>query len=167
MKRSAVAVSILLALSACKMKGSGAGPGAPGSPEMAVSGPESWTIDGKAVAVRKTYFLALPAEGLQYTIETPYDFGPAEQLSITQAQAEEIAYPIMKYVIANNLYRRTSLSRNGTPAIPTRIGVVLVQSAGAKSRGYKIGLSFDEIKARAGKGRRMPPNKALQRTRAQ
>lgn len=139
---------VAIALSSCKVNFSN---NTAGHAPMAASGPETWTVEGKTIDVQKTYLLALP-EGLQYTIETTYDFGSSAQLTITQPQAVDIAFPIMKYAYENNLYSRTSISRNGTPLTPTRIGVVLIQNINGRSRGYRVGLSLDEIRARGAKG---------------
>ncbi len=134
----------LLLISGCKDNFSG---NTAGHNPMAAQGPETWDAGGKKITILKSYYLALP-EGLQYTVESPYDFG-SNALKMTEQQALDIAFPLMRHAYEKGLYNRTKISEVGHgPLEVKRIGVVLVQGEGMQARGYRIGLSLDQIRAK-------------------
>ena len=118
-----------------------------GHSPMAKQGPETWEIDGKKFNINSTYYLALH-EGLQYTIECAWKFSDQNQ-TISQEEALNAAFPMMQYAYDKGFYKRTSISKVGGGSVEaTRIGVVLSESIGARTRGYRIGLSIGEINQR-------------------
>jgi hypothetical protein len=117
--------------------------GGPSEAEMARSGPENWSVEGRSWKVTSTYYLALP-EGLQFTIEVPVADVPA-----TMADAERMAWPVMRHAYEKRIYARTHLSKlGGGSAAPERIGVSLFRSDGIHTKGMRVALSFAEIRDR-------------------
>ncbi len=112
-------------------------------PAPATAGPGEWEVDGTPYTVTTVYVLDLP-EGLQYTIEHPHPFGPADA-NMDDARALEIAFPLMRHAYEKGLYK-------GGPQTPSRIGVVLYEKRGGRVHGYRIGLSLDEIRQRGEQG---------------
>ena len=115
-----------------------------GHSPMAKQGPETWEINCKKMNITSTYYLALP-EGLQYTIECPWKFGDPNQ-AISQEEAMIDAFPLIRYAYEKALYKRSSITKVGSGLMEaTRIGVVLSETTGVRTRGYRIGLSITEI----------------------
>lgn len=108
---------------------------------------EEWVIDGKTYSISSSYYLQLP-EGLQFTIEYPYQFGSGDR-NMDDARALEIAFPMMRHAYSNDLYKRSSVTKLGEgKMIPSRIGVVLYEKQGGGTRGYRIALSLSQIRER-------------------
>lgn len=127
--------------------GAGAAPavGTAGMHPLAQSGAEEWVVNGKTYKIASTYFLQLP-EGFQYTIEYPYEFNLADA-NMNDDRALAVALPVMKHAYTNGLYKRMTVGKFGEGAlVPSRIGVVLFQKDGQRVRGYRVGLSLDQIK---------------------
>ena len=117
--------------------------GAGGFLPIAASGPESWMVDGNQRQITATYYLDLP-DGFQFTIEIPVDDVP-----MVYSAALERAWPVIRYVFAQDIYLRTSIAGSrGVPREVTRIGVVLFRQDGARAKGMRTGMSLSEIRAR-------------------
>ena len=96
--------------------------GTGGNTVLGQSGPEQWTVDGKTYEIASTYYLALP-DGLQYTIEFPYQFTQADG-QMNDQQAIGIVYPLMKHAVQSGAFQRMQIRKLGEgSADPTRIGV--------------------------------------------
>ncbi len=122
-----------------------------GHSPMARQGPETWEINGKKMDITSSYYLALP-EGLQYTIECPWKFGDPNR-AISKEEAMNAAFPLIRYAYEKELYKRSSITKVGSgPMEATRIGVVLSETNGQGTRGYRIGLSIAEIQEKLRKG---------------
>jgi len=143
----AAGVLVLSTLLACRCESSpGAGGGAA---PMARGGATTWNIDGKDYAVQDTYFLVLP-EGLQFTIE--YEVPPGiDPTQLTDEQAYEVAFPLMKHAYDERLYQRTAVNRVGSGKQDVRrIGVALfVRGMAGSSRGHRVVRSLEDIARRA------------------
>jgi hypothetical protein len=115
---------------------------------MARAGAEQWMIDGKAYLINGSYLLKL-SDGVQYTIEYPCQFGPSGPPQ-DDANALQIAFPLMKHAYEHDLYRRLHVTKLGSgELVPDRIGVVLFEKLGDQIGGYKVWLGLGEIQRRA------------------
>jgi hypothetical protein len=143
----AAAALVLATLLACRCESS---PGAGGGhAPLARGGATIWNIDGKDYAIQDTYFLALP-EGLQFTIE--YEVPPGvDPTRMSDQQAYDFAFPLMKYAYDQRLYQRTAVNRVGSGKQDVRrIGVGLfVRGMAGSSRGYRVARSLEDIARRA------------------
>ncbi len=126
-------------------------PGSAGHQVFDRTGTETWQIDGRPYRVQSTYYLRLP-KGLQFTIEYPHDFGDGP-LRMDDESALAVAFPLMEHAYVQGLYDRGTYVTLGSGRVrPTRIGVVLLERNAGKVRGYRVGLSLEEIRARMGDG---------------
>ena len=120
--------------------------GVEGNKFMAWSGQETWDINGRAYEIRATYYLGLPA-GLQYTIEYPYAGADA---IFNDAEALKVAWPVIRHAYEAGLYKRAKIIDKGGRSVPrTRIGVTLLKEGGGMTKGYRVGLSLEEIRRRS------------------
>ncbi len=112
-------------------------------------GVATWNIDGQDYAIQDTYFLVLP-EGLQFTIETEAPPG-LDPTRITDQQAYDVAFPLMKYAYEKRLYERSTISRVGFGQQDVeRIGVALfVRGMTGSAKGYRVERSLADIDQRA------------------
>lgn len=140
-------VGLLLAATAGCTCGSNRGEG--GHLPIAKAGPASWIIDGQPFAVSSTYYLAL-AEGLQFTVE--FEVPPATNPeSLSDAEAYELAFPLMRYVAENRLHERQQITDFGSGRLAvSRIGVVLFAQTPSGVQGYRVARDLAEILARSG-----------------
>ena len=115
-----------------------------GSPPLAMMGAEQWVVDGKTYSIACSYCHLVP-EGLQYTIEYPYQFNePLEQMNKQKALAA--VFPLMKYAYLNRMFKRTTVTKVGKgKQTPSRIGVALFRRQDKGTQGYRVALSLDEI----------------------
>jgi len=148
--RLLLAALVLMAIGGCQVRCStGTGQSASGElyPPMGIQWPETWTMDGKDYDVERSYFLPLPV-GMQYTLEYAHGFDkPVE--AVTEEEALEIAFPLMRYAYENDVYLRQQTRRAGSGNVTVeRIGVVLIKRQGRKVQGYRVGLELDQIAAR-------------------
>ncbi len=121
--------------------------GTAGNQALAQGGAEEWVVDSRSYKIASTYYLRLP-EGLQYTIEYPYQFSQSDG-SMDDERALEIVFPLIKHAYANDLYKGASVARVGQGVlVPSRIGVTLFEKHGEKTRGYRVALNLDQIKKR-------------------
>ncbi|MFA6134112.1 MAG: Yip1 family protein [Phycisphaerae bacterium] len=140
-----LAVHLVLALFSPLNYGLAKPAGTGGNGVLGQTGPEQWTIDGKTYHVSSTYYLTLQ-DGLQYTIEYPYQFTAADG-QMDDKHAIDIAFPLMKYAVQSGTYRHMHKVDEG-PVDPPQIGVALVEQAQGGARGYRVSLSVAEIKRR-------------------
>jgi hypothetical protein len=122
---------------------------AEGHASMDRGGATTWNIGGRDYAIQDTYFLVLP-EGLQFTIE--YEVPPGvDPTQLTEEQAYEIAFPLMKHAYEKRLYERTAANRVGSGRQDVgRIQVGLfVRGMAGSSRGYRVSRSLEDIARRA------------------
>jgi hypothetical protein len=121
--------------------------GTGGNLPIAQSGPENWTVNGRTYNISSTYFLNV-REGFQYTVEYPYHFGDTDR-NMNDEHALAIVFPLMKHAYAEGLYKRMAVAKVGQGEMtPTRIGITLFEKDGANTKGYRVGLSLDQIKQR-------------------
>jgi hypothetical protein len=114
---------------------------------LAKEGPENWKIGGQWYRISSSYYLRLPV-GLQFTLEYPHKFDSAAA-PMNDERALEIVFPLMRHAYEKGLYKRSSISKLGEGQLePTRIGVVLWEGQGKVVRGYRVGLSLDQVKER-------------------
>jgi hypothetical protein len=133
----------VVVIGACKIGGS---VGAGGQVPLAPTGPETWTVDGRAYAVRSTYFLNFP-DGLQYTIEYLCDDCSVLE-GITDERAFQAAYPLMRHAYSQGLYRRLEMKDLHGRARPVKfIGVAITKQEGVSQRGYRVRRSVEQIGA--------------------
>jgi hypothetical protein len=113
---------------------------------IAEQGAESWQIDGKTYSIGSTYYLVLPPrEQLQYTIEYLVS-DPKLLADLTDERAGAIAMPLMKYAWQHHLFERTQItSSKGGALKPSLIGVAITYRGGARSGGYRVHRSLDQI----------------------
>jgi hypothetical protein len=141
---TAASVCAVISASGCKVKlGDKAERG-----RMAEKGPESWQIDGKTYTIGSTYYLVLPpGEQLQYTIE--YLVSDPQLLDgLNDERAGAIAMPLMRYAWQQRLFERTTVtSSKGATLRPSLIGVAITYHEGARSRGFRVQRSLDQIAA--------------------
>ncbi len=110
---------------------------------LAINGAEQWVIDGKTYNIELTCYLRL-GEGLQYTIEYPYQFTQADA-NMDNQRALDIAFPLMKHAYTNDLHSRITITKIGDGKLtPSRIGVVLYETGAGKAQGYRVALSLDQ-----------------------
>lgn len=146
-----IAHSLVAVLMPLSHGGGGTAVGTAGNAPLAREGPQQWRIDGQVYRVESTYYLRLP-EGLQYTIEYPWQFRSADG-PMDDRRALQIAFPLMKHAYEKGLYKRASIAKLGKGKMkPSRIGATLFQRRGEKVRGYRVALSLAEIQKRIEQG---------------
>jgi hypothetical protein len=139
-------VVLTVSVAACQARCGGAPTGASaGFNPIAMTGAQSWTIDGVSRNIDATYYLHLPP-GFQFTIEVPVTSVPPDQ-----ATAVEAAWPFIRYAYKNGVYLRTQVDKIGSgPVAPSMIGVALVVHQGPRATGRRVAMSVAEIEARIG-----------------
>jgi len=140
-----VAISICIALwvTGCKVQVGNMQPGA-----MAATGAETWVIDGKTYSIGSTYYLVLhPGERLQYTIEY-LTSDPHVLDGLNDERAAQIAMPLMKHAWKQRLFERSTVTSATSGALkPSLIGVAITYREGARSQGFRVQRSIDQIAA--------------------
>ena len=129
--------------------------GTGGRPALGQQGPEVWTIGGKTYQIASSYCLQMP-EGLQYTLEHPFQFSPADG-PMDDRRATEIALPMMKHAVESGCFKKMTIYKVGSGAVePIRIGVVLVEQSANGKRGYRVALTVAEIQRRIAEDAKSP-----------
>jgi hypothetical protein len=115
-----------------------------GKVTIAQTNPEVWVIDGREYRINSTYYLSF-GSGLQYTIE--FEHSAATTIH-DDDKALEIVFPIIAHAYRNKLYERIRIHNSNNNIKPDRIGVAIFKLIGIESRGYRVAMTFDEIKSR-------------------
>jgi hypothetical protein len=115
---------------------------------MAATGPETWEIDGKPYSIGSTYYVALPpGEQLQYTIEYLIS-DPGLLDGIDDERAAQLAMPLMQHAWKQRLFERATItSPKGGALKPSLIGVAITYRQGARSRGFRVHRTLDQLAA--------------------
>ena len=115
---------------------------------MAATGPGTWETDGKAYSIASTYYLVLPpGEQLQYTIEY---LVPDPRLldGLNDERAARVAMPLMQRAWKRRLYERTEVtSAKGGVLKASWIGVAITYREGARSQGFRVRRSIEQVAA--------------------
>jgi hypothetical protein len=115
---------------------------------LAATGAQTWEIDGKTYSIGSTYYLVLPpGEQLQYTIE--YLISDPQLLDgLNDERAAQIALPLMKRAWKQRLFERSRVtSSKGGELKPSWIGVAITYRQDARSRGFRVRRSLEQIAA--------------------
>ena len=113
---------------------------------MAATGAETWEIDGKAYSIGSTYYVVLPpGEQLQYTIE--YLISDPHLLDgLDDERAVQIAMPLMKRAWKQRLFERSTVTSSKSGVLKaSSIGVAITYREGARSRGFRVRRSIEQI----------------------
>jgi len=141
---TAISISFAFGGAGCKVQvGNNVEPG-----RLAATGAETWEIDGKAYSIGSTYYMVLPpGEQLQYTIE--YLISDSQLLDgLSDERAAQIAMPLMKHAWKQGLFARSTVtSPKGGVLKPSLIGVAITYREGARSRGFRVRRSLEQIAA--------------------
>ena len=120
--------------------------------KIAPTGPETWTIDGKAYHVDSTYMLRVK-EGLQFTIEWSCPECASRIDGISDEEAFRLARPLMRYAVAQGFHGRKHVQMNGRQLQTWGIGVAITVHTGGgavkRARGYRVSRSLADIAAAA------------------
>src|SRR5512133_1453684 len=153
---SALAVLAFVTVPACRCDAQVAGGRAPGGAPatssqgfgvMAAKGPEVWTIDGKPFQIRATYFVVVQGR-LQFTVDYLCGDRCPEFAGLTDEAAFATAFPVMKYVVENNLPSRTEVRSGSEPMKPELIGVAITQQANlGRGKGYRVARTIDQVRS--------------------
>jgi len=140
----AISIGIALGANGCKVQvGNNVDP-----TRLAAAGAETWQIDGKTYSIGATYYLVMPpAEQLQYTID--YLISDPRLLDgLNDERAARIAMPLMKYAWERRLFERSTVTSAKGGALKTAwIGVAITYQEGARSRGFRVRRSLEQIAA--------------------
>ena len=140
----AISISVAFGATGCKVQvGNNVEPG-----RLAATGAETWEIDGKTYSIGSTYYLILPpGEQLQYTVE--YLISDPQLLDgLNDERAAQIAMPLMKRAWKRRLFERSTVTSAKSGALkPSLIGVAITYREGARSRGFRVRRSLEQIAA--------------------
>ena len=134
-RRQTVALLALIPLRTLGCRKKSATEGTDGTP-IAPSGPLELAFRGNAYKVIDTYFLNYP-DGLQFTIEYQVP-SHVDIVGMTDEQAYEVAYPLMRGALDQGWHRRTKIQLvEGTTANVSRVGIALYADA-SRTRGRRL-----------------------------
>lgn len=155
----AVLGALVVVLSACGRKAPLmardllTGTGSAGFEGFGVTPPETWVVDGKAYDIEATYFVIM-VEGLQYTIDSTFEFDE-ELWGLSTADVLELVFPLIEHAYRNEMYKRVTVRKEGAgQVLPTAIGVVLVERGpdGRVRRGRRVSLGMTAIRQQVERG---------------
>ncbi len=108
-------------------------------------GPQVLAFRGNVYNIIATYYLKFP-DGLQYTMEYQVP-ASVEVIDVTEEQAYELAYPLMRGALEQHWHERTKIERIGGPTPDvTRIGMVLYTHE-SRSRGRRLSKDIKTVMA--------------------
>lgn len=119
----------------------------PGFNPILLKGPEVWTIDGRNVHIRATYFLVVKGR-LQFTV----DYLCEEEchrvpLECADARIRSVAYSVMNHVLANRIHERGQVQELAGKRLDVEvIGVAITQQLEGRERGCRVSGTLDEIR---------------------
>lgn len=149
MRSHAITVlATVLTIPSCQLRCSGPAvpppAGAVGTLPFAVSGPETWSVDGKPIRVESTYYIHFPAGGLQYCIDYPVE----GEVPVGDV-ARQAAWPLIRYAVSSGAYRRVQVEKIGSGAEEVSyVGVALFRREGTAAKGYRVNLGVEDIRRR-------------------
>jgi len=143
-RRRTVALLALIPLLALGCRKKSATEGIDGTP-IAPSGSQVLAFRGKVYNVIDTYYLRYP-EGLQFTIEYQVP-SSVDIVGMTDEQAYEVAYPLMRGALEQGWHRRAKPEELGrpTPAV-SRIGIALYADE-SHTRGRRLVRDIKTVEA--------------------